>query len=215
MTALDQRGGVEALRQFDFLDEAAIGRLQIFVALLTRWQKAHNLVSARTLNEIWTRHVADSLQLAPYAPPAGRWVDLGSGAGFPGLVVAIVLVGRPIHFTLVESNSKKCAFLRAAAQAAGAAAEVVCMRIEDYARANPEPPEVISARALAPFPRLCALAAPLMGPRTTLVLLKGREFAAEDEEASHAWDYDLLVSPSRTDSSGQIVAVRNLKPKGA
>ena len=215
MTAAGQRDAIEALRQFEFLDQAALDRLQAFVDLLRRWQKAHNLVSSRTLDETWARHVADSLQLVPHAPPSGSWVDLGSGAGFPGLVVAIVLAGRPVRFTLVESNAKKCAFLRAAARATGAAAEVACTRIEDYARAHPEPPDVISARALAPLPRLCALAAPLMGPQTLLLLLKGREFAAEAEEASQSWDYDLLVSPSRTDSSGQIVAVRNLRPKGA
>jgi 16S rRNA (guanine527-N7)-methyltransferase len=215
VTAAGERDGAAALRQFAFIDQPAADRLQTFIDLLRRWQKAHNLVSPRTLNEVWTRHVADSLQLVPYAPPAGHWVDLGSGAGFPGLVVAIALAGRNVRFTLVESTAKKCAFLRTAVQTTGAAAEVACMRIEDFARANPEPPDVISARALAPFPRLCALAAPLMGPRTTLLLLKGREFAAEAEEASHAWDFDLLVSPSRTDSSGRIVAVRNLKPKGA
>ncbi|HEX2256349.1 MAG TPA: 16S rRNA (guanine(527)-N(7))-methyltransferase RsmG [Afifellaceae bacterium] len=215
MTAADQRDGIEALSQSEFIDDAVLARLRAFVDLLRRWQKAHNLVSARTLDEVWIRHIMDSLQLVPYAPPAGRWIDLGSGAGFPGLVAAIALVGRPTRFTLVESNGKKCAFLRAAGRETGTAAEIACMRIEDFARTHSEPPDVISARALAPFPRLCALAAPLMGPRTTLLLLKGREFAAEEKEAAQSWDYDLLVSPSRTDSSGQIVAVRNLKPKGA
>jgi 16S rRNA (guanine527-N7)-methyltransferase len=207
--------GLEALDRFAFLDPPARERLTAFVDLLRRWQTAHNLVSARTLDDVWTRHVADSLQLVPYAPPAGHWVDLGSGAGFPGLVVAIALAGRPLRFTLVESSAKKCAFLRAAAQASGAAVEVACLRIEDHARSKPEPPEVISARALAPFAKLCRLAAPLMGPATTLLLLKGREFAAEAQEASQSWAYDLLTSPSVTDSGGRIVAVTNLKPKGA
>jgi 16S rRNA (guanine527-N7)-methyltransferase len=207
------REGPEALDDFELVDSAARERLETYVALLRRWQKAHNLLSARTLDEVWTRHIADSLQLVPYAPESGHWVDLGSGAGFPGLIVAIALAGGPIRFTLVESNAKKCAFLRLAARETGAAAEVACRRIEDYAGTLAEPPDVISARALAPFPRLCRLAAALMGERTTLLLLKGREFAGEEQEASKSWDYDLLVSPSRTDSSGQIVAVRNLKPR--
>ena len=205
--------GPEVLRRFPFVDHAAAERLAAFVELLRRWQRVHNLVSSRALEEVWTRHVADSLQLVPQAPAAGHWLDLGSGAGFPGLVAAIVLAGRPIRFTLVESSSKKCAFLRAAAEAGGAAAEVACMRIEDYARTRSEPRDVISARALAPFPRLCALAAPLMQPQTTLLLLKGREFAAEEQQASHDWQYDLVMSPSQTDSGGRIVAVRNLKRK--
>jgi 16S rRNA (guanine527-N7)-methyltransferase len=213
VSAAGFREGPEALADFELADTAARERLEAFVALLRRWQKAHNLVSARTLDEVWTRHIADSLQLVPFAPQTGHWVDLGSGAGFPGLVVAIALVGRPIRFTLVESNAKKCAFLRTAARETGAAAEIACRRIEDYARTIAEPPEVLSARALAPFPRLCRLAAPLMGERTTLLMLKGREFAGEEQQAAKSWDYDLLVSPSRTDSSGQIVAVRNLKPK--
>jgi 16S rRNA (guanine527-N7)-methyltransferase len=203
----------QALAPFDFITPQARERLEVFVELLRHWQTAHNLVSRGTLDAIWSRHVADSLQLVPYAPPSGHWLDLGSGAGFPGLVVAIALVGRPLHFTLVESNAKKCAFLRAATCATGAAAEAASVRIEDMPDRLAEPPDVISARALAPFPRICELVAPLMGRDTLLLLLKGRDFDREEAAARPKWAYEFDVTPSRTDPEGRIVAVRHLRAR--
>jgi 16S rRNA (guanine527-N7)-methyltransferase len=209
-----RRGGgaaAEALAPFDFLTPEARERLEAFVELLRRWQRAHNLVSRATLDAVWSRHVGDSLQLVPYAPPVGHWLDMGSGAGFPGLVVAIALAGRPLSFTLVESSAKKCAFLREAVRATGAAAEVWCMRIEELPGQLAAPPDVISARALAPFGQICELAAPLMGSHTLLLLLKGRGFGGEEAEARRAWAYELEAFPSRTDAEGRIVAVRHLR----
>jgi 16S rRNA (guanine527-N7)-methyltransferase len=196
------------------LPPAVRQRLERFVDVLRRWQATHNLVSARTLIEVWERHVLDSLQLADHAPEARRWVDLGSGAGFPGLVVAIARTGKPkLHVTLVEANAKKCAFLRAAAREANVSVVVACERIEAHAVTSKAPFDVVSARALAPFETLCAYAAPYMDSRSVLLLLKGRDFEAEERVAARTWDYDLTLSPSRSDSEGRVVAVRNLRRK--
>ena len=187
--------------------------LERFAALPTEWQRAHNLVARGALADIWSRHVADSLQLLHHAPDFRHWVDLGSGAGFPGLVVAIACKARPAcRFTLVEANAKKAAFLRAAIRETGASADVAAERIETHA-ARSEPADVVSARALAPLPALLELGAPYMGEASVMLLLKGQDFVQERDEASKSWDFDVLDSPSATDSSGRVLAIRKLRPK--
>lgn len=201
-------------RRFEFLDAAACRRLEAYAALLRQWQKAHNLVAAGTLAALWSRHIADCLQLVPPAPPFRHWVDLGSGAGLPGLVVAIALADRPqCRFTLVEANQKKCAFLRAAVRDTGAHAAVAAARIESHGRILAGAADIVSARALAPLPELCALAHPYLHAGSVVLLLKGRDFAAEEHDASRAWRYDLETMPSATDPGGRIVALRNLTPR--
>jgi 16S rRNA (guanine527-N7)-methyltransferase len=188
--------------------------LQRFVALLSQWQRAHNLVSRGSLDGIWERHVADSLQLLEYAPDFCEWVDLGSGAGFPGLVVAIAAKSRAhAHFTLVESNQKKVAFLRAAIRDSGAHVDVVAERIETHGRKMAGRADVVSARALAPLPVLCGLAAPYLHERSVFLLLKGQDFVHEIETASISWSFDVATHASATDPAGRVVAVRNLRPK--
>src|ERR1700730_12269177 len=138
-------------------------RLDRFVELLLEWQQRLNLIARSTEPKLWTRHVADSLQLVALAPQARTWADLGSGAGFPGLVIACALADTPggrVH--LVESNGKKAAFLREAVRIAGAPAVVHGVRIADFAANSPEPIEVVTARALAPLPELLAAAFPLL-----------------------------------------------------
>ncbi len=186
--------------------------------MLCQWQKTHNLVGPDALCNLWTRHIEDSLQLAEQALEARHWVDLGSGAGFPGLIVAIVRAGdSDFSVTLVESNRKKSAFLRAAIRATGAPGRVFAGRIENYIEdcegAQTDPADVICARALAPFTDLCALAYPLMGAETRLILLKGQDFVHEEQVAAKSWSYDLLTLPSVTDQSGRIVTVTKLRPK--
>lgn len=182
--------------------------------MLAEWQKTHNLVGPDALRTLWTRHIEDSLQLAELAPAARHWVDLGSGAGFPGLIVAIARADdSDFSVTLVESNRKKSAFLRAAIRATGAPADVFAGRIENYEGAQMDPADVISARALAPFADLCRLAFPLMRPETRLILLKGQDFVHEEQVAAKSWSYDLLTLPSVTDQSGRIITVTNLRPK--
>ena len=191
-------------------------RLETFAALLAKWQETHNLVGPDALDHLWARHIEDSLQLADQAPEARHWVDLGSGAGFPGLIVAIARADdSDFSVTLVESNRKKSAFLRAAIRATGARARVFAGRIENYEAAQAGPADVISARALAPFADLCRLAFPLMRSKTRLILLKGQDFVHEEQVAAKSWSYDLLALPSVTDQSGRIITVTNLRPKEA
>ena len=200
--------------RFACVTDSVVERLETFAALLAEWQKTHNLVGPDALCALWTRHIEDSLQLADLEPAARHWVDLGSGAGFPGLIVAIARADDPdFSVTLVEANRKKSAFLRAAIRATGAPAGVFAGRIENYEAAQTDPADVISARALAPFADLCRLAFPLMRPETRLILLKGQDFVHEEQVAAKSWSYDLLTLPSVTDQSGRIITVTNLRPK--
>ena len=142
-------------------------RLEAFVALLRKWQPVENLVSGKTLPEIWRRHVADSAQLYPLFPDTARWIDLGTGAGFPGLVVAILAVEKPgAHAYLIESNQRKCAFLRAAIRETGAAASVHAGRVEEVLPGlipGPiGPHDRVIGRAVASLTEMLGLASPLM-----------------------------------------------------
>jgi 16S rRNA (guanine527-N7)-methyltransferase len=205
----------------DLLNELSVARpairqdLERFVRLLGEWQRVHNLVAPSTLADVWTRHIADSLQLIEHAPPDWReWVDLGSGAGFPGLVVAIASNGRPDrHVTLVESNSKKAAFLRAAIRETGANATIANERIEAHAPKFGRRADVVSARALAPLSGLLALAKPYAHGNTVMLFLKGSEYVHEIEAASQSFDFDVVDSPSATDSAGRVLAFRNIRAK--
>ena len=209
-----QSAPADLVDRFACVTDSVVERLETFAALLGEWQKTHNLVGPDALCALWTRHIEDSLQLAALEPAARHWVDLGSGAGFPGLIVAIARADDPdFHVTLVESNRKKAAFLRAAIRATGAPARVFAGRIENYEAAQTDPADVISARALAPFADLCRLAFPLMQAETRLILLKGQDFVHEQQVAAKSWSYDLLTLPSVTDQSGRIITVTNLRPK--
>ena len=203
-----------ALNRFGFITPRARHDLDRFVSLLGTWQQAHNLVARSTLEQVWSRHVADSLQLLDHAHEFGEWVDLGSGAGFPGLVVAIAVEDRPgSHVTLVESNRKKAAFLRAAVRATGVNATVAAARIEDHAVTMAGTADIVSARALAPLPRLFMLAAPYLHGESVLLLHKGRDFVREVGAASKSWGFDMLTIPSATDPGGMILAIRHLTLK--
>jgi 16S rRNA (guanine527-N7)-methyltransferase len=194
-----------------------IHRLARYAELLAHWQKSTNLVAASTLPVLWSRHFADSAQLLTLAQNARLWLDLGSGAGFPGLVVAILGAGRPgFRMHLVESSRKKCAFLAEVARATEAPAEIHAMRIEELAESAQRPtPDVVSARALAPLPRLFELAAPFFGPSTRGLFLKGREAEAEIEAARETWDFTVRLHPSLTSPDSHIVEVTKLRPRGA
>lgn len=203
-----------ALARFPFVTPDIAARLDTFVRLLKEWSRAHNLVGPRTLGEVWERHVADSLQLLPLAGAFMRWVDLGSGAGFPGLVVAIAAPSMQDRtVTLVESNTKKAAFLRAAIRETGAAASVAHARIEAHAARFGATADVVSARALAPLPELLALALPYAGAGTLLLFPKGEDYAQEIAAAGHDFAFDVVESASATDSGGRVLAIRNLRPK--
>lgn len=180
--------------------------LQRFVDLLLRWNRRINLIGRGDVAAVWTRHVADSLQLADHwgDPPPARGIDLGSGAGFPGLVLAIRF-GAAFH--LIEQDQAKAAFLREAARVTGAPAHVIATRIEDAAV---PPAPLVTARALAPVAQLLSYAAPLLLPGGICLFSKGRDVEAEIADAGRSWQMDLTRIPSRTDRSGVILRVANL-----
>lgn len=184
-------------------------KLREFATLLLRWNATLNLIAARDAATLWDRHIADSLQLVPLMPEdTARAIDLGSGGGFPGLVLAIA-TGVP--FDLIESDQRKASFLRTAILETGAPATVHCCRIEDA----PVPPApLITARALAPLPRLLPLAARLLTDDGTCLFLKGAK--AEDELAAAATDWSMAVDrvPSHTGQDGVVLRITGLRPKG-
>ena len=186
-----------------------LARLDRFVALLLQWQRTTNLIAPSTVAKLWTRHVADSLQLLPLAPDARRWVDLGSGGGFPGIVIACALADRPdarVH--LIESNAKKAAFLRQAVAGTGSAALVHHARIEDFVATCREHVEVATARALAPLSELLALAEPLLKTGAQALFPKGQDVEAELTLASKYWNIETTLVPSKTNRKARIVVVR-------
>jgi 16S rRNA (guanine527-N7)-methyltransferase len=262
-------GPAEFTAAFGASREAA-ERLVLYEKLLRQWQKAVNLVAPRTLDAVWHRHFADSAQLVPLAPNGTRsWIDLGSGAGFPGLVVAILLASLPSprspfpspraaptssqtaraagegggegqqhtsasasgaapardllpasgesdapHVTLIESDTRKCAFLREVARQVGVAVDILSTRAESVRTlVNERLPRVVSARALAPLDRLLGLAAPFSPPGTTLLVMKGREACKELQMAEAMWTFDVNLVPSVTDKHGRIAVITNLKRK--
>ena len=193
--------------------ETAI-RLDRLVDLLLDWQQRMNLIASSTIPIVWTRHVADSLQLLALAPTARVWADLGSGAGFPGLVLACALAeseGTRVH--LVESNGKKAAFLREAVRATGAPAEVHALRVADFVENSTEPIDVVTARALAPLPELLAMAYPLLKRGTVGLFPKGQDVAVELTAAAKCWKIQSSLTQSLTDARGQIVVVRGLEKR--
>lgn len=193
-----------------------VQRLDRFVGLLRQWQRRINLIAPSTEAKLWTRHIADSLQLVALAPNARSWVDLGSGAGFPGLVIACALADAPgarVH--LVESNAKKAAFLREAARLTGAPATVHAERIADFAAHAPKRIDVVTARALAPLADLLAEAYPLLKKGALGVFPKGQDVGAELTEAAKYWQMEASLLPSRTDSRARIVVVRAIERKPA
>jgi|SRR5690242_13143537 len=184
-------------------------RLDRFVALLLETQRHTNLVGSGALPELWTRHVADSLQLLALAPDARVWLDLGSGGGFPGLVIACALAdqpGRAVH--LVESNGKKAAFLRQVIRALSLPAEVHEQRIESL---NDIAADVITARAVAPLAKLLGYVTPLLKTGGKALLLKGQDVERELTDAAKYWTIEAELTPSRTHPAGRIVVVRALQ----
>ena len=188
--------------------------LDRFVALVGKWQTAENLISPNSLPEIWRRHVADSAQLVGLFPEVSRWLDLGSGGGFPGIVVAALMLGRPDgHVDLVESNTRKCAFLRQAIRETGVPARVREGRIEDVIADWREPVGMITARALAPLDRLLGLADPLLAGGGRAAFHKGQDFEREIAEASRSWSIDLVKHKSRIDEKGVILEIVHAAPR--
>jgi 16S rRNA (guanine527-N7)-methyltransferase len=190
-------------------------RLDRFVELLLAWQQHTNLIARSTMPTLWTRHIADSLQLIGLAPGARVWADLGAGGGFPGMVIACALAdadGARVH--LVESIGKKATFLREAVRVTGAPAVVHPMRVEAFVDNSPERIDVVTARALAPLPKLLEMAYPLLKDGALGLFPKGQDVAVELTEAAKYWKIGARLAQSRTNSKGQIVIVRGVHPAG-
>jgi len=191
-------------------------RLDLFVGTLLAWNAKMNLISAGSVPHLWTRHIADSLQLLDLAPDARTWIDLGSGGGFPGLVIACALADTPgaiVH--LVESSTKKAAFLREAADVIGAPAVVHAERIEKFVEHFDGPVDVVTARALSPLKSILDQSFSLLKTGVLGLFPKGRSVNAELTDATKYWNINIDLAPSRTDSKGRIVVVHALARRPA
>ncbi len=213
----------EFQRRFEVSDEIR-EKLETYAALLKRWQKTINLVAPSTLDEVWHRHFADSAQIWRYRPEKAQedneentqtWLDLGSGAGFPGLVLAIMAseTGGTRHI-LVESDSRKAAFMREVARETRVAVDILGMRIENpETQAKIGKADCVTARALAPLSRLVEIAAPYFASSTLGMFLKGRDVSAELENAARDWQFAFELIPSVTEEAGRVVLLKALNPR--
>jgi 16S rRNA (guanine527-N7)-methyltransferase len=186
-------------------------KLELMERELRRWQAIKNLVGPATLDQIWDRHIVDSLQLLDLAPDAQTWLDLGSGAGFPGLVLAIAGAERGLKVHLVESNSRKCAFLRHVTRLAGVPATIHEARLETVIPGFTGKADVVSARALAALPLLLEWTEPLLKAGTIGVFPKGRDAEIELTEARKRWTFTADILPSRTDSEARILRITSIE----
>jgi 16S rRNA (guanine527-N7)-methyltransferase len=205
MSQSEAESGLQALESVVDVSRETGERLRCYADLLVRWQGRINLIGPATLPDLWQRHFLDSAQLLPLLPePTRSLVDLGSGAGFPGLVLAILGVPQ-VH--LVESDQRKVAFLRAVIAATGVSATIHPARIKDLA---PFTADIVTARALAPLADLLPLALPFLHASSVCVFPKGRTADQELTLAGQHWRFDLERFPSCTDSAATILRLRAL-----
>lgn len=191
--------------------ELVAADLESFSALLAKWQRVQNLVSRETLNDVWRRHIADSLQILPLLDAQDNVIlDLGSGGGFPALPMAIGAKGSQRRFVLVEPNGRKVSFLRTVARELDLAVTVIDKRSDEIDSRETLQPDVITSRALAALPQLCAMAAPFFGPKTRAIFHKGREHVEELAEAGALWHYDVVIHKSDTDPQGVLLELSHL-----
>jgi 16S rRNA (guanine527-N7)-methyltransferase len=189
-----------------------VDRLDRFVELLLEWQAKTNLIAPSTLPALWTRHVSDSLQLLSIAPSAKMWVDLGSGGGFPGVVLACALAQKPdAHVLLIERSTKKAAFLREALRVTGAPGTVRLADISDVVDRIASPIDCVTARALAPLNQLIDFAEPLMKRGAKALFLKGQDVDAELTDATKYWKVESRLHASRTGGHGWIVELDRIE----
>lgn len=198
---------VEALRAHLSVSRETAERLEVLAALVAKWTPTINLVAKSTLDDIWSRHILDSAQIWRFRPEnPRRWADLGSGGGFPGLVIAAFAAqdAPDMIMSLVESDTRKTVFLQTAAREMGLPTQVIRSRIES---ASLPPQDVISARALASLDKLLALAAPLRAPGAVCFFAKGAGVESELTEARASWHIDVRRRPSLVDSAGCILEI--------
>ena len=211
--------GPEEFAAATYVSRETLARLKTYVGLLEDWNARQNLVSASSLAEVWRRHIWDSAQLVRFIPENAKTLaDLGSGAGFPGLVLAELLRGRT-KVTLFEATAKKCSFLQAVADRLELNSKIRNARMEEV---EPLVFDIVTARACAPLDKLLSYAQHFAGPRTICLFLKGQNVGSELTDARKSWKMQALQHQSLTDPSGTVLEVRELShvrdhapPKGA
>lgn len=199
----------EFLRHVDVSRET-FDRLEAYVALMTKWNAAINLVSQSTISDIWTRHILDSAQIYELAPDnPNMWCDLGSGGGLPALVVAIMAKGAGADLLVgcIESDLRKATFLRTVARELDLKLSVHSERIE---KAKPQDADVLSARALAPLNVLCSFAERHLKPGGVAIFPKGENYRQEIDEALENWSFQLDTYPSKTHPCAVILKIKEI-----
>jgi len=197
--------GPEGFAEFVPVSRETLARLEAYAELLTRWSARINLVGRDTIADLWRRHILDSAQLWAFVPERARnMIDLGSGAGFPGLVLAILGV-RGVE--LVDADSRKCAFLREAVRITETDATIRPCRIEVVPR---HPVDIVTARACAPLDRLLGLAEPFHAPGSECLFLKGERVEEELTLARKHWTMTVSTCQSRSDPRGVILRLRQV-----
>ena len=208
---MSQKDEISAAAGFDVSRET-VERLEAFSGALLRWSPAINLVSARSGADVWLRHILDSAQLWRMMPAdATRACDVGSGGGLPAIVLACLAAeaSPALRFTLIESDTRKAAFLTMIGKELSLSSDVIRARSE---KADPVGADVVSARALAPLPQLLGYCHRHLSPSGTAILPKGRTYQTEIENARHSWRFDCKAEASLSDPESAILVIRNLHP---
>lgn len=205
----------QVVHKYGDVSRETLDRLQIYVDLVLKWQPAQNLIAPSTIPDIWTRHVADSLQTQWSFPEARTWVDIGSGGGFPGIVTAILLADEPdAHVHMIESNQRKVAFLRTALRETGSKGTVHPGRIESVAKDwKHGPVDAVSARALASLDLLFQLSEPFTAAGAKAVFHKGQDFQREVNEATARWQFDMIEKDSLVDPMSRMLLFSNISAR--
>jgi 16S rRNA (guanine527-N7)-methyltransferase len=184
-------------------------RLEDYVELLKKWQSTINLIGAATIADVWLRHIIDSAQLIDKIGPGSAIIDIGSGAGLPGLILAILGIK---NITLVESDHRKSAFLREAARVTETEVTIINKRVEDIDLA---PYSLITARGFAPLQAIFGVAGGALKPGHKILLLKGKNYNSELRDAETTWSFEHTVFPSVTEKDAVVLLVQNLRKRGA
>lgn len=192
-----------------FVSRETVEKLRMFEALALKWTKKINLISSGDAEHLWERHILDSVQIYPLAPSSGDWLDIGSGGGFPGIVAAII--GHELapqrNFTLVDSDQRKCAFLRTVSRELGLNVKVLASRVDEI---PPLGADVLTARALDDLQSLLYHAERHLAPHGTALFPKGASWQKENREAMKFWSYTLDVIPSETNPDATILKIKEL-----
>ena len=207
-----ENAGSKEIGQAFNVSRESLEKLQVYADLLAKWQKKINLVGPQEIRRVWPRHIADALQLIPYIPVnASVGADLGTGAGIPGIILAIGLE-KKFFIHLIESNGKKAAFLREVVRQLDISAQVHCNRVEKlYQEEWAGTVDVVFARALAPLPKLIDLAQPILKKSGKLLFLKGLDVDSELTETTKYWNIGYEKHPSRTHVGGCILNIKDFR----